>query len=60
MEMKKMAEEQEIWYEEEEVTKSKEEKKKLILQKFYKQIYIFGKKASERILTKKMWNNAIE
>jgi len=32
----------------------------LLLQKFYKWIYIFGKKASERMLTKKMWDHAIE
>ena len=60
MEMRKIAEKQEIWYEKEEVTKSEEEKKKLLLQKFYKWIYIFGKKASERMLTKKMWDHAIE
>jgi len=32
----------------------------LILQRFYKWIHVFGKKASERMLIKKMWNHTIE
>ena len=54
IEVMKIAEEKwKIWSEEEETVKSKEETKKLISQRFYKWIYIFGKKASERMLTKK-------
>ena len=58
MEVKKVAEEWEIW--EEEVAKSGKETKKLVPQRFYKQIYVFRKKASKRILIKKVWNYAIE
>jgi len=32
----------------------------LTLQRFYKWIHVFGKKASERMLIKKMWNHTIE
>ena len=32
----------------------------MILQRFYKWIHVFGKKASERMLIKKMWNHTIE
>ena len=39
--------------------KSEEKTKKLVSQKFYKQIYIFGKKASEKMPTKKLWDHAI-
>jgi len=34
--------------------------KRLVLECFYKWIYIFGKKTSERILTRKLWNHAID
>ena len=54
MEVKKVAEEQEIWDEEEEVARLEEEAKKLVLEQFYKWIKVFGKKASERMLTKKI------
>jgi len=60
MEVKKVAEEWETWDKEEEAAKSKEEAKKLVPQKFYKWIYVFGKKASEKILTKKLWDYVIE
>ena len=60
MEIKKMANEWEIWDEEKEVAKSKEEAKKLVPQRFYKQIHVFGKKASKRMLTRKLWNYTIE
>ena len=56
MEVKKMAKEWKIWDEEEEVAKSEEETKKLVFQRFHKQIYIFRKKASERMPTKKVWD----
>jgi len=50
----------EIWDKEEKATKSEEETKKLVSQRFHKWIYIFGKKASKRMLTKKMWDYIIE
>ena len=60
IEVKKVAKEQEIWNEEEKAAKSEEETKKLVLQRFYKWIYVFGKKVSEKILMKKMQDHAIE
>jgi len=60
MEVKKIIEEWEIWNEEEEVVKSEEETKILILERFYKWIYIFGNKLSERILIRKVWDYTIE
>ena len=60
MKIKKVAEEQKIWDKEEEAVKSEEEAKKLVPQRFHKQIYVFRKKASKRIPTKKLWNYAIE
>jgi len=44
MEVKKVAEEWEIWDKEEEVAKSKAEVKKLVPEKFHKWIKIFSKK----------------
>ena len=32
----------------------------MVSQKFYKWIHVFEKKASKRILMKKLWNHAIE
>jgi len=32
----------------------------LVPQRFHKWIHVFGKKASERMLTKKVWNHVIE
>ena len=54
MKVKKIAEEWEIWNEEKEIAKSEEKVKKLVSQRFHKWIYIFGKKASERMLTRKV------
>ena len=54
MEVKRMLEEQEIWNEEKEVAKSEEEAKRLVSLRFYKWIQVFEKKASERIMTRKM------
>ena len=54
IEVKKGVEKLEIWNEEKEVAKSKEEAKKLVSQRFHKWLHIFGKKASERMLTKKL------
>jgi len=59
MEVKKVAEEWEIWDEEEEVAKSEEEAKKLVPERFHKWIHIFGKKTSERIPVKKMWDHVM-
>ena len=60
IEVKKVAGEWEIWDEKEEVAKSEEKVKKLVPECFYKWIQIFGKKQSERIPTRKLWNHAIE
>ena len=54
IEVKKVAEKWKIWNKEEKAVKSKEKTKKLVPQKFYKQNYVFEKKASERMLTKKI------
>ena len=60
MEVKKVAEEWEIWDEEEEVAKSEVEAKKLVPEKFYEWIKMFGKKQSERIPMRKVWDHAID
>ena len=52
----KVAEEWEIWNEEEEATKSEEEAKKLVLERFYKQIQVFGKKASKKMFIRNYRN----
>ena len=56
---KKVAKEWEIW-DKEEAVKSEKEAKKLVPERFYKWIHIFGKKASERISTRKLWDYAID
>ena len=53
MKLKKVAKEWKIWDEEEEV-------KKLVLEYFYKWIYVFGKKQSERMPTRKLQDYVIE
>ena len=60
MEVKKVAEEQEIQDEEEEVAKSEKEAKKLVSEYFHKWIHMFEKKQSKRIPTRKLWDYAIE
>jgi len=60
MEVKRVAEEWEIWDEEEEVAMSEEKAKKLVPGKFHKWIKVFGKKQSERMLMRKVWDHAIE
>jgi len=60
MEIKKVAEEWEIWDEEEETAKSEVEAKKLVLEKFHEWIKVFGKKQSERMPTRKIWDHAID
>ena len=59
-EVRKVAEEWEIWDEEEEVTKSEAEAKRLVPEKFHRWIKVFGKKQSERMPTRKLWDHAIE
>ena len=49
IEVKKVAEEWEIWDEKEKIAKSKEETKKLVSLRFLKWIHVFQKKASEQI-----------
>ena len=59
VEVKRVAEKWEIWDEEEEVAKSKEKAKKRVSEKFHKWIKVFGKKQSERMPMRKVWNYAI-
>ena len=59
-EVKRVAEEWEIWEEEEEAVKSETEAKKLVPERFHKWIKVFGKKQLERMLTRKMWDHVIE
>ena len=55
-----MVEEWEIWDKEEEVVKSEAKAKKLVPEKFHKWIKVFGKKQSERILTRKLWDHIMD
>jgi len=54
IDVKRVAEEWEIWDEEEEAAKSEAETKKLVLEKFYKWIKVFSKKQSEQMPTRKI------
>jgi len=58
--VRKVTEEWEIWDEEEEVAKSEAEARKLVLEKFHRWIKMFGKKQSERMPTRKLWDHAID
>ena len=60
VEVRKIAEEWEIWDEEEEVAKLEAEARRLVLEKFHRWIKIFGKKQSERMPTRKLWDHAID
>jgi len=60
MEIKKVAEEWEIWDEEKEAAKSEVEAKKLVPEKFHEWIKVFGKKQLERMPTRKIWDHAID
>ncbi len=42
------------------MARSEEEAKKLIPEKFHKWIKVFGKKQSERMPTRKIWDHAID
>ena len=59
-EVKKVAEKWEIWDEEEKAARSEVEARKLVLEKFHQWIKVFGKKQSERMPMKKVWDHAIE
>jgi len=60
VEIRKVAEEWEIWEEEEQTAKSEEEAKKLVPEKFHKWIKVFGKKQSERMPMRKLWDHTID
>jgi len=60
MEVKKVIEEWKIWDEEEEAAKSETEAKKMVPEKYYQWIKVFGKKQSERMLMRKVWDYAID
>ena len=60
VEVKKMAEEWEIWDEEEKAVKSEAETKKIVPKKFHPWIKVFGKKQSERMPIRKIWDHMIE
>jgi len=57
VEVRRVAEEWEIWDEEEEAAKSEEETKKLVPERFHK---VFGKKQSEKMPIRKLWNHTID
>jgi len=60
VEVRKVAEEWEIWDEKEEAARSEVEAKKLVPEKFHEWIKVFGKKQSERMLTRNLWDYAID
>ena len=60
VEVRKIAEEWKIWDEEEEAAKSEAEAKKLVLERFHRWIKVFGKKQSERMPMRKLWDHAID
>ena len=60
VEVRKVAEEWEIWDEEEETAKSEAEVKNLVPEKFHEWIKVFGKKQLERMPTRKLWDHVID
>jgi len=60
VEVRKVGEEWEIWDEEEKAAKLEAEVKKLVPEKFHEWIKVFGKKQSERMPTRKLWDHAID
>jgi len=60
VEVRKVAEEWEIWDEEEETAKFEAEAKKLVPEKFHEWIKVFGKKQLERMPTRKLWDHVID
>ena len=59
-EVRKIAEDWEICDEEEEATKLEEEAKKLVPEEFHRRIKVFGKKQSEKMPIRKLWDHAID
>ena len=55
-----IAEEWKIQDNDEEVAKSEEEAKNLVPKHFHKQIQVFGKKTSEWMPIRKLWDHAID
>jgi len=60
IDIKRIAEEWEIWEEEKEAAKLEVEAKKLVPEKFHKWIKVFSKKQSEQMLIRKVWDHAID
>ena len=60
MEVKRIAEEWEIWDKEEEAAKSEAEAKKLAPEQFHRWIKVFSKKQLERMPTRKIWDHTID
>jgi len=60
VEVRKVIEEWEIWDKEEEAAKSETEAKRLVPEEFHRWIKVFGKKQSERMPTRKIWDYAID
>ena len=60
MEVKRVVEEWEICDEEKEAVKLEKEAKKLVSPRFHKQIYIFRKKSSRRMLMRKIQDHTID
>ena len=60
MEVKKVAEEWEIWDKEEAAVRSEEKPKKMVPEKIHQWIKVFSKKQLERIPTRKTWDHTIE
>jgi len=60
VEVRKVAEEWEKWDEEEEAARSETEAKKLVPEEFHRWIKVFGKKQSERMPTRKIWDHTID
>jgi len=59
MEVKRVAEEWEIWDEKEEAAKSEAKAKKLVPEQFHRWIKVFSKKQLERMPTWKIWDYVI-
>jgi len=60
IEVKKVAEEWEIWDKEKEAARSEEKVKKLVPEKFHQWIKVFEKKKLERMLMRKVWDHTID
>ena len=60
VEVKRIAEEWKIWDKEEKVARSEAEAKKLVPERFHKWIKVLGKKQSERMPTRKVWDHVID